>query len=56
MEPRDPRNFVKLAKVPPIVNIVDRYDAIGKGEFYTQMIPMTKMIDHDFYRMIGIRV
>ena len=54
MEPRDPRNFVKLAKVLPIVNIVDRYDAIGKGEFYTQMIPMTKMIDHDRYTRVKL--
>ena len=38
MEPRDPRNFVKLAKVLPIVNIVDRYDAIGKGKFYKDRI------------------
>ena len=30
MNPRDPRNFVKLVKVLPIVNIVDRYDSIGK--------------------------
>ena len=30
MEPRDPKNFVKLAKVLPIVNIIDRYDSIGK--------------------------
>jgi len=30
MEPRDPKNFVRLAKVLPIVNIVDRYDSVGK--------------------------
>ena len=30
MEPRDPKNFVRLAKVLPIVNIIDRFDSVGK--------------------------